>query len=186
VPEVYSLGYRFSFAEGRGPDEVLTAFGVDPGDAEPLTREASAEEFGVEPGLYRVGETGGWSYVVEEFGGDHDDVLRALSAGGRAVSVTKVESAMSVFEYYEDGERTLWFEPTFPLRRTGRDADRFLDAMRRVGLDPDSRPNLALIAPAVAALDMVTDLFGIRVDRETAEGLLLTGAAEPDMAWLEG
>ena len=29
MPEVYSLGYRFSFAEGRGPDEVLTAFGVD-------------------------------------------------------------------------------------------------------------------------------------------------------------
>jgi hypothetical protein len=136
--------------------------------------------------MYRVGETGGWGFAIEEFGGDHDDVLRALSVGGRAVSVSRVESAMSVFEYYDDGERTMWFEPLFPSRRTGRDADRFVDAMRRVGLDPDSRPNLALTAPAVAALDLVTDLFDIRLDRETAEGVLLTGAVEPDMAWPEG
>ena len=32
----------------------------------------------------------------------------------------------------------------------------------------------------------VTDLFGVQLDRETAEGVLLTGAAAPDMAWLEG
>jgi hypothetical protein len=186
VPEAYSLGYRFSFAEGHRPDAVLVASGVDPADAEPLTREATAEEFGVDPGTYRVGETGGWGFLVEEFGGDHDAVLRALSVGGRAVSVSRVESAMSVFEYYEDGERTLWFEPLIPARRTGRDADRFVEAMRRVGLDPDSRPNLALIAPAVAALDLVTELFDIRLDRDTAEGVLLTGAAAADLAWSEG
>lgn len=186
VPEAYSLGYRFSFAEGASPDAVLAAFGADPADAEALTREATAEEFGVDPGTYRVGETGGWAFVVEEFGGDHDAVLQTLSAGSRAVSVSRTESATSVFEYYEDGERTMWFEPLIPSRRTGRDADRFVEAMRRVGLDPDSRPNLALIAPAVAAFDLVTDLFGVRLDRETAEGVLLTGAVEPGMAWLEG
>jgi hypothetical protein len=186
VPEAYSLGFRFSFAEGHGPDAVLTAVGVDPADAEPLTREASAEEFGVDPGLYRAGETARWGFVIEEFGGDHDDALRALSVGGRAVSVSRVESAVSVFEYYEDGERTLWFEPLMPARRTGRDADRFVDAMRRVGLDPDSRPNLALIAPAVAALDLVTDLFGIGLDRATVEGVLLTGASATELAWSEG
>jgi hypothetical protein len=186
VPEVYPRGYRFSFVEGRGPDQVLAAFGVDPGDAEPLSREATEEEFGADPGLYRAGEAGGWGFLIEEFGGEHAEQLRALSTGARAASVCRVESGISVFEYFEDGELTCWFEPLVPSRRTGRDADRFADAMRRVGLDPDSRPNLALIAPAVAALDLVTDLFGVRLDRSTAEGVLLTGAVEPDMAWLEG
>jgi hypothetical protein len=186
VPEVYPLGFRLSFAEGRGPDAVLAAFGVDPADAEPLTREATAEELGIDPGLYRAGETAGWGFVVEEFGGDHDEQLEALSLGGRAVSVCKLESGLSVFEYHEDGERICWFEPLASDRRRGPDPDRFVDAMRRVGLDPDRGPNLALTAPAVAALDLVTDLFGIRLGRETAEGVLLTGAVEPDMAWLEG
>jgi hypothetical protein len=186
VPEVYSLGFRFSFVEGHRPEAVLAAFGVDPADAEHLTREATAEEFGVDPGLYRVGDAAGWGFALEEFGGDHAEQLRTLSTGGRAVSVCKVESGMSVFEYYEDGERVCWFEPLAPDRRRGPDPDRFVAALRRVGLDPDRGPNLALTAPAVAALDLVTDLFGIRLDRETAEGVLLTGAVEPDMAWLEG
>jgi hypothetical protein len=186
VPEVYPQGYRFSFAEGRGPDALLAAFGVDPADAEPLTREATAEEFGVDPGTYRVGESGGWGFLVEEVGGSHTDQLRELSTGGRAVSVCRVGSGTSLFEYYEDGERTLWFEPLFPDRRRGRDADRFLDAMGRVGLDPGGRLNLALVAPAVAALDLATDVSGVRLTREAAEGVLLTGAAAPDLAWSEG
>lgn len=187
MPSSYSLGFRFSFFEGREPDALLTAFGIDPDDAEPLTREATAEEFGVAPHTYRVGASGGWGFVLEEFGGNHTRVLRTLSAGSRrAVTVTRVEDGTSSFEYYEDGECTCWFEPLFPDRRRGRDADRFLSGMRRVGLDPSSRPNLALIAPAVAALDLVTDAFGIRLTRETADGVLLTGAAEPSLAWLEG
>jgi hypothetical protein len=186
VPSTYSLGFRFSFFEGQGPDAVLTAFGIDPDDAEPLTREATAEEFGVDRGTYRVGSTDGWGFALEEFGGDHTRALRKLSAGGRAVSVTRVEDGTSSFEYHRDGERTCLFEPLFPSRRLGPDADRFVDAMRRVGLDPDGRPNLALIAPAVAALDLVTDLFGVRLSAETVDGVLLTGAVEPGLAWLEG
>jgi hypothetical protein len=186
VPEAYSLGFRFSFAQGHGPDAVLAAFGVDPADAEPLTREATAEEFGLDPGLYRAGETAGWGYVLEEFGGDHDEQLHALSLGGRAVSVSKLESGMSVFEYHEDGERVCWFEPLASDRRRGSDPDRFVEAMRRVGLDPERGPNLALTAPAVAALDLVSDLFGVHLDRSTADGVLLTGAVEPAGAWLEG
>ena len=183
VPSTYSLGFRFSFALRRSPEDLLAAFGIDPDDAEPLTREAAAEEFGV---ACRVGAVDGWGFAVEEFGGDHTRALRKLSAGGAAASVCRVESGTSTFEYYRDGERTLWFEPLFPDRRHGPDADRFLAAMSRVGLDPSSRPNLALIAPAVAALDLVTELFGVRLARETVAGELLTAAVEPSLSWLEG
>jgi hypothetical protein len=174
VQDVYSLGFRLSFFEGRDPGEVLGAFGA--AGAEPLTKRGAVDEFGFDR-VVRVGEAGGWGFAVEEFGGDHRRQLRVLSAGGRAVSVTRVESADSSFEYVEDGVEACVFEPLFPGRRRGRDADRFLDEMRLVGLDPAGGIDLDRFSPAVAALDLVTELFGIRLDAAAVAGPLLT--AEP-------
>lgn len=58
--------------------------------------------------------------------------------------------------------------------------------MRRVGLDPNGRPDLALIAPAVAALDLVSDLFGVRLDRRPSRACCSPARVEPGMAWPEG
>ena len=57
--------------------------------------------------------------------------------------------------------------------------------MRRVGLDPDGEVDLDLISPAIAALDLVTELFGVRLDAATARGPLLTGRVEPDLSWMD-
>ena len=61
---------------------MLTAFGVDPAAAEMMTFDEAADEFFDYPDVYRVGETGGWGFAFEEFGGDaHEAQLRELSAG---------------------------------------------------------------------------------------------------------
>jgi hypothetical protein len=57
--------------------------------------------------------------------------------------------------------------------------------MRRVGLNPDGAVDLDRIDPAIAALDLVTELFGVRLDAEALRGPLLTGRVEPDMSWMD-
>ncbi|WP_214401002.1 DUF6461 domain-containing protein [Pseudonocardia lacus] len=184
VQEFYPLGFRFSFFEGRSPGDVLTTFDVDAATAEPMTFHDAGAAFFDQPNVYRVGEADGWGFAFEEFGGDHDAQLRALSTGGRAVSVFRVESGLTGFRHFRDGASTCSFDPLEPSRRIGPDADRFLAAMRRVALDPDVPVDLDHVSPAVAALDLVTELSGVRLDAAVARGPLLTGQAEPELSWM--
>jgi Family of unknown function (DUF6461) len=185
IHEVYPDAFLLSFFEGHDAGEVIAAFGIDPAEAEVMPFDEALEEYDEYPDVYRTGETGGWGFADGLVIVDHDEQLRRLSAGGRAVSVLRLASGPSGFAYFEDGERTCSFEPLFPAHRTGRDADRFVAEMRRVGLDPDGEVDLDRVVPAIAALDLVTELFGVRLDAETLRGPLLTGRVEPDLSWMD-
>jgi hypothetical protein len=185
IREVYREGFLLSFFEGHDAGAVIAAFGIEPAAAEMMTLDEAQEEYYDYPDVYRTGATGGWGFVDGLMIADHDAQLRRLSTGGRAVSVFEVATGVTGFSYFEDGEQTCSFEPLFPTRRAGRDADRFLAEMRTVGLDPETEGGDDRVAPWLAALELVTELTGVRLDAATMRGPLLTGRVEPDLSWMD-
>ncbi|MEU9338585.1 SMI1/KNR4 family protein [Streptomyces sp. NPDC048290] len=97
------------FAEGLSPDELLRRLGALPATVRPRTR-ATAERSGASlwaayRPLVRVGTAGGWAYAVQEAGEaqfGRPEVLRTVSAGTRAVALTKDGPRVSV-TLTEDG-----------------------------------------------------------------------------------
>src|SRR6266511_1493394 len=68
--------------------------------------------------------------------GSRAEVLRALSAGGQAVSVYHNVNALGYFSYAVDGQVLVQFELLVPQQRWGSQPNLLLPQMRAVGLDP--------------------------------------------------
>ncbi|GEC08635.1 hypothetical protein SSP24_62900 [Streptomyces spinoverrucosus] len=84
------------FAQGLTPDELLHRLGAIPTTFRPRTRErtrqAGASLWAAHRPLVRAGTAGGWAYAAQEAGAaqfGRPEVLRAVSAGTRAVALTK-------------------------------------------------------------------------------------------------
>ena len=116
-----------------GPGDPVAAsrcFGGRPDLARGLTLdEAAAEPAGTEPagtGAVAVRDVGSWLLAAEINGwqGAREEVLRCLSAGGRAVSAYWNVNAVTRFSYAADGEVVTAFEAISPGRRSGTDPDR--------------------------------------------------------------
>lgn len=96
VPEPLPDQPDLLFAEGLTPDELLRRLGALPATLRPRTRER-AREAGASPWaarrpLVRAGAAGGWAYAAQEAGAAQfvrPEVLRRVSAGTRAVALTK-------------------------------------------------------------------------------------------------
>jgi hypothetical protein len=182
-----SLGFCLTLAQRRTGEEMLAAFGVDAASAELMTMAEADAEFGADLPVVRAGQDGEWGFAFERFGqvGSTGEALAGLSAGTRAVSVFHLANALGRLTIVENGSLVCGFEPLFPGNREGSDPRRFEPLMRGVGLDPDAGPDLARVDPVVAALELVTLAFGVRLRAELVEGPLRTGEVEPDMSWLD-
>jgi hypothetical protein len=186
VTQVYSLGFRFAFVEGRDAAEMIAACGVDPAAAQVLTEEEAVDEYADDP-FFRTGETSGWGFLTEEVDGDgRDDLLCELSAGRRGVLVTwvSVEESM-VLDYYEDGRCVRSLQPQAPDPDPGPEAVLVDPTPAQVIRSAGAHRDPVETARVSAALDLVTAEFGIRLTREQVVGPLLTGEVEIDMSWLD-
>ncbi|GAA2460010.1 DUF6461 domain-containing protein [Streptomyces macrosporus] len=96
---------------------------------------------------------------------------------------------LDLFHHFAHGVRTVLLEPLFPERRDGADPDRFLTAMREVGLvaEPDGvRRRSPGEIGLEGLLDLATAATGFRIDPEVFRGPLPTGELGPiDMPWLD-
>lgn len=182
-----SLGFSLSFAEGRTARGMLAAFGVDESAAESMTAREAGEEFGFDYPVVRAGRVGDWGFAFEELGraGSDPDALKTLSAGGRVISVFRTGNAVSRFTYLREGVVICAFDPSFPLDRDGAEPDLLREAMRSVGLDPDAAPVASGADPVIAALELLTLAFDLRLDGDIVDGPLATGEVEPDSSWLD-
>jgi hypothetical protein len=99
-----------------------------------------------------------------------------LPPGTETVSYFRVGNALSWFRHTVDGATVTDFEPLRPYERSGSDPDRLVPLMRRVGLNPDGRIGIDLerINPTLAALGLMTEAWGLYIDRDTINGPLLT------------
>jgi hypothetical protein len=164
---------------------VLTAFDVIPAEAEMMTFGEAGEEFYDYPNAYRAGEAGGWGFALEEFGGDHDAQLRELPAGGGRSRWSASRPVCPFSPTSRTASRPATSSRCPPT--TGSVPKRTASARRCAGSGwtRTDRVDLDLISPSIAALDLVTELFGVRLDAATARGPLLTGRVEPDLSWTD-
>ncbi|GAA3206922.1 DUF6461 domain-containing protein [Nonomuraea helvata] len=136
--------YCVSFVRHISPEEALRRFGVDESTMEEVTfeemEERSAENAEDAAGYIGAAEIEGWTLVIEPGGwriAADDDVRTRVSRGAEVVSVCRHDYAVDTFVHEIDGKTIICFDPMAPQDRSGSDLDRFADAMRDVGLDPD-------------------------------------------------
>ncbi|MFC4895763.1 DUF6461 domain-containing protein [Streptosporangium amethystogenes subsp. fukuiense] len=139
--------YCASFVRDLTPREALTRFGTDASTIEEVTygkvceravagREASPRAL---PGYIGAVEVGGWTLIVEPlgWGAAGPDARARISRGTEIVVITRHDYSRQEFIHEIDGETITYFDLIAPELRWGSDPNRWVDAMREVGLDPD-------------------------------------------------
>jgi Family of unknown function (DUF6461) len=167
--------FCLTLVRGLDEPELLARFGGERSRPRPLTLAEAAErsmsfQAGY-PQLVLAARRGGWAVAVEANGweGSRPEVLRAVSAGTRAVSVYRNVNALGFVSLADDGALAVQFEPLFPERRWGGRPDLLVDQMRAVGLDPDqARPLLG--RADLAALALAERVTGVRIDPGLLDG----------------
>ncbi len=109
--------------EVTGLDAVVAAWETfDDGEDEEAEAHFEPEDDRL---LVAVTELDGWALAVEVFGylGSLPDTIRRLADGTRLVSHFRNACAVDHFNWWEQGDCRLQFEPLFPGRRDGSDAD---------------------------------------------------------------
>lgn len=190
-----------TFVRDRSVEQLMRAFGMDPGAARMLPRRQAGEavrfplrdnQRDVVNAVIRAGTTGDWAYAFEDpwfeamsADGFVEGVASRLSVGTEAVVVAWTPTGDRV-QFMADRNIVTSFEPLIAFDRAGDEPDRFLDAMRQVGLPVDNPDNQSsgegpaeAPNPLIAALDMLTMVLGIELDEDTIEGPLLTVQRAP-------
>ncbi|RKT08239.1 hypothetical protein BX286_6325 [Streptomyces sp. 3211.6] len=132
-----------TFVRGRNPAETARYYGADPRAAVPLTTHERRTHPAF-PDLVSWIELGEWTVAFEEerSRGSDPSLLGQLSLGTEAVSIHTNVLAHYRFRYAADGQTLTYFDALSPHTRHGTEPDRFVDAMRLIGLDPDIPPDL--------------------------------------------
>jgi Family of unknown function (DUF6461) len=189
------IGGTFTFARGASPEQVMTAFGMNPARAllVPASDFAQAlhdpDWLQTEPPEHpwiRVGVAGEWGFALDESmagsGGYEDAAVSALAAGTEVVLFTHTQT-IDDFRYYADGTLVTMFEPLRGSDRYGTEPHRFVEQMRQVGL-PTNVGDQHAANPMIALLQMLTVALGIWVPRDLALGPLLTVQRETPLPLL--
>jgi hypothetical protein len=182
TPNMYCLTFVYGMAERQ----LIHEFGMNEETAAELTHEEAQTELVGEtrwPWM-RIGEFNGWAFAIEDGYAEGLRLAGELSDNTQALVISHVsEKALGYVAYYVDAELVTSFEPLAAYQRSGRDPDRFVDALRQAGLpmepgqEPDIDPNLAALRAFETALD-------IGLPDEAAHGRLLTAERIPDLSWL--
>lgn len=166
--------YCVSFIRNVSPAEALRRFGVDESTMEEVTfkevAEHSAENAEDAAGFIGAASIEGWTMVIEPGGWQiaaDPEVTRRISRKAEVVSVCRHDYASDTFLYEIDGETITEFDPMTPQDRSGSAPDRFADAMREVGLNPDhSSDGPAVEFPIPSSFALASKITGIPFTQE--------------------
>ncbi len=140
---VQRSSFCVTFVEGADEQAVFESFDTRTGERTPRTgAQVRAAEAAFDEGygpFVRVTQCGRWVVAWEESSseGTRPEVLRRLSALGRAVSVRHALDAFAALAYAEGGVLFTSVTTLPPYRREGSDPDRFLPLLREAGLVAD-------------------------------------------------
>ncbi|QNP73732.1 hypothetical protein IAG44_32590 [Streptomyces roseirectus] len=165
--------YCLTLLRGLTPEGMFRELGVEPGARivgvdgllEPSYDTWSERRF-----LVGAGQLEGWTLLVEYNGrlGITDEVMLPLSRGRVIVSHFLTADALDHFCWYADGVRRLHFEPLFPERRDGPEAERVGGWVREAGFVGESRVG--------ACFELARRITGVRVTPDVfEEGVFLCG-----------
>jgi hypothetical protein len=116
-----------------------------------------------------VAAVGGWTLMVEANGyaGVTEKLIGPASAGTTLVSHFVNVNAVDHFQWYEDGDLRLTFEPLFPFSRSGSDPDGLVDAMRAAGFDLSDGDDREYRQAGEAAFALAEHITGVRLTPES-------------------
>jgi hypothetical protein len=178
------------FARHASPEQMIAAFGLDPGTARLLPPERAGEAVGYPVSGYgkaRVtapvvcaGRSGEWAFAIDEFILSNELAVKGhrvplhLPAGTETAVVTWTPT-ISTAEYWADGQQRAFFDLDLD------DPELFLG---QAGLDVDIAGQVDFNTPEshVAALRMLTLALGVLVPAEAADGPLLYCQRPPEPA----
>jgi len=173
--------YCVTVVGGADPDRVLAGFGAVPAEAVTggprVAAGMTAERFGFRP-VVRAVPAEGWVVAVESHSheGVRPEVLRRLSAGGRAVAVGMVGDGMRWLGYAENGD---WADRV-ETASAGAPGDSGWDRLVRMaerasvaldGWDPEDLP--------ASSMRFVTAVCGFAVDDDVMRADGRIGVALP-------
>ncbi|WP_222595212.1 SMI1/KNR4 family protein [Nocardia ninae] len=122
--------FCLTFAQDLDETELLRRFGAFPETRRPRWREEAAileqrQDASVLLPVVRVGAHGGWAFGIEEglhlFEGIRDEVLRRVSGGTRAVSVSYWEDGTTPVALVDNGELVTRYDTRPPVPHGARD-----------------------------------------------------------------
>jgi hypothetical protein len=178
------------FARHASPEQMIAAFGLDPGTARLLPSERAGEVIGYPVSGYGkaevtapvvcAGRSGEWAFAIDEFILSRELAVKGhhvplhLPAGTETAVVTWTP-AISTVEYWADGQQRASFDLDLD------DPELFLG---QAGLDVEIAGQVDFRTPGalVAALRMLTLALGVLVPAEAAAGPLLCCQRPPDPA----
>jgi hypothetical protein len=159
--------FCLTFVRGAGEDQVLAAFGADPGDPGTRATARSALATAEPPGLplVLVRPAGGWLAALEQNVppyGIRPDVLRAASAGGEAVAVYQdIGKLNHEFAHAADGQVVSAVRTTVPPHWWGQDPRRLQPLAEELGLGSGADSDLTSLEVLLALAEGV---FGLSLE----------------------
>ncbi|MET7570508.1 DUF6461 domain-containing protein [Streptomyces sp. NPDC005492] len=179
--------YCVTLVSAIAPDRLLQELGAEPDvkfrGVEALSEPTSAawDEHGGDPVYVGVAAVGDWPLMVEYNGylGVTDAAMLPISRGRTVVSHFRNINAVDHFNWYEDGDARLHFEPLFPYYRDGSHADELLAEMRESGFDLSADDDRDYQRHTEAAFALAHRLTGIRLTPELFASLEFTGGLVP-------
>ena len=159
--------FCLTFVSGAGEDQVLAAFGADPGAPGSRATARSALAAAEPAGLPRVlvRPAGGWLAALEQNTppyGIRPDVLRAASVHGEAVAIYQdIGKLNHEFAHAADGQIVSAVSTTVPPRWSGRDPGRLRPLAEELGLGDGADSDLTSLEVLLALAEGV---FGLSLD----------------------
>ena len=159
--------FCLTFVRGAGEDQVLAAFGADPGEPGIRATARSALATAGPPGLplVLVRPADGWLAALEQNVppyGTRPDVLRAASAGGEAVAVYQdIGKLNHEFVHAADGQIVSAVRTTVPPHWWGDDPGRLQPLAEELGLGGAADSDLTSLEVLLA---LAEGGFGLSLD----------------------
>ena len=159
--------FCLTFVSGAGEDQVLAAFGADPGAPGSRATARSALAAAEPAGLPRVlvRPAGGWLAALEQNTppyGIRPDVLRAASVHGEAVAIYQdIGKLNHEFAHAAGGQIVSAVSTTVPPRWSGRDPGRLRPLAEELGLGDGADSDLTSLEVLLALAEGV---FGLSLD----------------------
>ncbi|WP_030511968.1 DUF6461 domain-containing protein [Microbispora rosea] len=134
------LGHAWSLTFVRGVDEAeaLRRLGAEQADIRLFANEDCPL-----PEAVRAWRSGDWTVIIEAADCSlvDSEVIDALSAETETITIFENVNGWSRFEHVIDGRVMTSFDPVDAYFREGEEPDRFVEAMRAAGFDPDTVPD---------------------------------------------
>lgn len=172
--------FCLALSRNQTPEQVLTAYGAEPGEARLMSATQCETEMEVTEtnAILRAGKVGMWSFCIEVANpiGFSDLILRRLCDHSEAFSLSRSGHAMTIFKYARDGQLIEWFEPRNPQSIYGGSKQAFFDQIQRIS--PGS-------SASMASLKVMSGHIGAELTPEILHGPLPTvNVRNPDRALL--